>query len=100
MNEQLILNIIDQIEGQMLWLLVKLVAAGIILLMLKSFILRIVGYLKFRMNEQFGLKSKVRIRGVEGEIEDYDIKWIYVKTDQGMVIIPIEGWKKEKWTLI
>lgn len=100
MNEKILLDILNQVEGQMLWLLVKLMVVGVIILMLKSFMQRIVAYIGFRINKQLGKRSKVRIRGIEGEIEDFDTKWIYVKTNQGMELIPIENWKKEKWALI
>ena len=100
MPDKIILNILNQIEGQMLWLLVKLIAAGVFALMIKGFVQRTAAYLQFRMDKNLGVGVKVKVHGTEGEIADYNMRWIFIKTDQGKEIIPIKDFLKERWILI
>lgn len=100
MNEKLILDILGQIEGRLLWLLVKLILAGVIVMMLKGFIQSVVAYLQFALNRRLGLGVKVKIRGVAGKITDYNLRWIIVATEEGEEIIATRRWHFEKWTTL
>lgn len=100
MNQQLILNIINQVETQAIWLIIKIMFAIIVVFILQGFAQRIAAYLQFRFSKKLGTGIKVRVRGIEGKIEDYNLRWIIIKTDSGMEMLPIKSWQGEKWTLL
>ena len=100
MNEQLILKIVESVEPQLFWLLLKFIAIGIVLLVIKDRIDGTVAYIAFRLNKRLGLKTRVRVRGIEGEIVDYNFHWIFVKHKDGMELINMQRQRFEKWTLL
>jgi hypothetical protein len=100
MNEQLILNILNQIETQAIWLIVKAMLVIIVVLILQGFAQRVAAYIQFRFSKKLGTGIRVRVQGIEGKIEDYNLRWIIIKTDSGMEMLPIKGWQGEKWTLL
>lgn len=95
-----ILNIVNQIESEAFWLLLKLIGVGIVLLALKGWMEGVVAYIQFRLNRRLGLGVKVRVRGAEGKIIDYNLSWILVETKSGIEIISMKRQRFEKWTLL
>lgn len=101
MNEkQLILEIANQIEPQLFFLLLKLLTIGVIVLMLKGFVESVVAYIQFRLNPRLAIGVKVRVRDKEGIITGCTLNWIFVKHDKGTEIILIRRWRFEKWSLL
>ena len=98
-NKQ-VLEIVNQIEPTLFWLLLKFIAVGIIVLTLKGYIESVVAYIQFRLDKRLGLGVKVRIRGIEGKIIDYSFSWILIEHKDGIEIISMRRAKFEKWTLL
>jgi hypothetical protein len=100
MNEQLILKIVESIEPQLLWLFLKLIAIGIVLLVLKGYIESAAAYINFRLDKRLGLGVRVRVRGIEGKIIDYSFSYILIEHKDGIEIISMRRAKFERWTLL
>lgn len=99
--EKEVLQILDQVEPRLYWLLAKLVVALILVLVIKARIDNIVAYIMFRINKDLNKGVHVMVRGVKGKIDNFNTQSIYVVTDEGSIeIIPISRWRFEKWTLI
>ena len=100
MPEKIILKTISQIEPQVFWMLIKLLAVGIIVLMLKGFMENVVAYMQFRIDRRLGLGVKVKVRGTEGKITNYTFSWVFITTEKGVVLVAIKRWRFEAWELI
>jgi len=100
MSEKVILDVLNQIEGRLLWLILKLILAGIILLVIKSFIESMVAYILLTSNKHLGIGVPIKVRGVEGKIVRYGWRMIFVETVEGEEIILTKKWQNEKWTLL
>ena len=87
MNEQLILKIIESVEPQLFWLLLKFITIGVVLLIIKGYIESMAAYIQFRLDKRLGLGVKVKVRGIEGKIIDYSFSWILIKHEDGTEII-------------
>ena len=100
MTEQVILDAVSKIEPELFWMIVKLFGVGIAILILKGFIENIVAYIQFRFDRRLSIGVKVKIRGVAGEITDYTFSWVFVKTDEGVILVAIKRWRFEAWQLL
>lgn len=100
MNDKLLVDIINQIEPQLFWLLLKFMAAGVILLVVKGYMESVAAYIQFRLDKRLNLDVRVKVRGIEGRIVDYNMSWIFVKHEGGMEIILIRRWRFEKWCIV
>lgn len=100
MNEKVILDIIQQIEPQLFWLLLKLFIAGIGVLLLKGFAESITAYVQFRLDKRLGVGVKVRLRGFEGKIIDYNFSWVFIKVESGIELVVMKRWRFEKWAVL
>lgn len=100
MKEQVILDIIQRIEPQLFWLFLKFIGVGVVLLVMKGYIESIAAYVQFRLQKKLGQDSRVRVRGKEGKIIDYNFSWIFVRTDDSVEIISMKRWRFEKWAVV
>lgn len=100
MNEKIILDVVSQIEPKLFWLLLKFIAIGVIVLVLKGYIEGMAAYITFRLDRRLGLGVKVRVRGIEGKLIDYSFSWILIEHKGGVEIISMKRAKFEKWTLL
>lgn len=100
MNEKIILEAVSKIEPQIFWMLLKLFGIGVAVLLIRGLIESIAAYLQFRWNKQLGFKVEVRVRGIEGEIVNYNLSWIMVQTKDGTELIAMKKWRSQKWTII
>jgi hypothetical protein len=100
MNEQFMLKIAESVEPELLWLFLKFMTIGIVLLVIKGYIEGMAAYIAFRLDKRLNLEVKVRVRGIEGKIVGYNPSWIFVKHKEGMEIILMRRWRFEKWTII
>lgn len=100
MNEKIILDIVNQIEPQLFFLLLKFIGVGIVLLVIKGYIESVAAYIQFRLDKRLGLGVKVKVRGIEGKIVDYSFSWILIEHEKGIEIISMKRAKFEKWTLL
>lgn len=100
MNEKIILDAINQIQAEAFWLLLKLIAAGIIFLMLKAFVEKVVAYLLFRWDKDLGVGVKVFARGQEGIVKDFNLSCIYIECNDRIIIIRTRRWLFEKIDLV
>lgn len=98
--ETQIIEIVNQIETEAFWLLLKLIGVGITLLVIKGYIESAAAYIQFRLDKRLGLGVKVRVRDIEGKIVDYSFSWILVEHEKGIEIISMRRAKFEKWTLL
>ena len=95
-----ILNIINHVESEAFWLLLKLILAGIILLVIKALVEKIVAYLLFRWNKNLGKGVRVFIQGQQGEIKDYNLSCIFIHTQDRIIIVNMRRWVFEKIALV
>ena len=100
MTEQVILNAVSKIEPELFWMIVKLFGVGIVILIFKGFIENIVAYTQFRFDRRLSIGVKVKIRGIEGQISDYTFSWVFIKTDEGIILVAIKRWRFEAWQLL
>jgi len=100
MIDKQVLEIVNQIEPTLFWLLIKFIAVGIIVLILKGYIESAVAYIQFRLDKRLGLGVKVKVRGIEGKIIDYSFSYILVEHKAGIEIISMRRAKFEKWALL
>lgn len=98
--ETQIIEIVNQIETEAFWLLLKLIGVGIILLVMKGFVENVVAYIQFRLNPRLAIGVRVRVRDREGIITGCSLNWIFIKHDKGIEIILIRRWRFEKWSLL
>lgn len=98
--EKELLSVLNQIESRALWLLIKLMAAGILVMIVKSYLQRIAAYVQFSTNKQLGVGRHVKVRGMTGVIKWYNTRFIFVDTEEGQELIPIGRWIYEKWTVL
>lgn len=100
MNEKIILDAINQIQVEAFWLFLKLIAAGVIFLMIKAFVEKVVAYLQFRWDKDLGVGVKVFARGQEGTITDFNLSCIYISCNDRVIIIRTRRWLFEKIDLV
>ena len=100
MTEQVVLDAVSKIEPELFWMIVKLFGVGILILVLKGFMENVVAYTQFRIDKRLGIGVGVKIRGTEGQIIDYTFSWVFVETDEGIILVAIRRWRFEAWQLL
>ena len=100
MTEKLVIDLITKIEPQLFYLLIKLMLAGLAILLLKGVLENLVAWIQFSLNKRLGIGVRVMVRGKIGKISWFNSKWIFVETDDGEIIIPTKRWMLEKWTVL
>ena len=100
MEQKIILDIIESVEPKLWVMLAKIGIAGVLVLILKSKMESISSYVMFALNKELGKNTKVRVRGVDGVITDYNIRWIVVTVSNGVMLIPMVRWKYEQFTVL
>ena len=100
MLEQQVLEAIN-ILAPMVWSgIFKLAIAIIIALVIKKFIENISSYIMFFINKDISKNVAIRINGKEGYIEDYNFRFITIKTLDGFKqYIPISRWIFQTWEI-
>lgn len=98
--EKQVLEIINQIEPQLFWLLLKFIGIGIVLLVIKGHMESMAAYINFRLDKRLGLDVKVQVRGIKGKIIDYNFSWILIKHKDGTELISMRRFRFEKWALL
>ena len=79
---------------------IKLIGAGIVLLVIKGYIEKIAAYLQFRWNKDLKVGVKVFVRGQEGVIENYTLSSIFIRTKDRIIIISMRRWIYEGFSLM
>lgn len=100
MTEKVILEAISKIEPELFWMVVKLFGVGIVLLILKGYVENIAAYLQFRFDRRLGIGVEIKVRGVEGKIINYTFSWIFIRTEEGVILVAIKRWRFEAWQLL
>jgi len=100
MTEKTILNIISNLEPHLFFLLFKLLLAGFAVLFLKAILENLVAYVQFSSNKRLGIGVKVRVRGKPGKISWFNLRWIFVHTQDGEEIIAMKRWMYEQWAVL
>jgi len=100
LTEKLVIDLITKIEPQLFYLLIKLMLAGLAILLLKGVLENLVAWIQFSLNKRLGIGVRVMVRGKIGKISWFNSKWIFVETDDGEIIIPTKRWMLEKWTVL
>ena len=99
--EQKVLEVLDAVEPELYWMLAKLIAAWIAFLLFKALVVNLVSYFLFSFNKQLGIGVHVKIRNHSGVIHFYNIRWIFIWTeDNGEIHIRTQKWREEKWMLL
>ncbi len=98
--ESQIIQILNAITPELWFLFFKLIIALLIVLVLKDMVSTFVNYLVFRTSKFISKNVQVKINGVDGFIEDYNIRAIFIRTKGGdLKIIPMNRWRYQDWTI-
>jgi hypothetical protein len=103
--QQEVMDIFNLLKDEAVLLLtwgivISFTATGVALF-LKNIVENMVAYFLFMTNKRLGINVRVEIRQKKGTITDYNKRWIFIKTDDGgVIIVPIKGWQSEKWVLL
>jgi len=100
MTEKTILQLVSHIEPQLFWLFFKLLLAGFVVLFLKAMLENLIAYIQFSNNKRLGIGVNVRIRGKIGKISWFNLRWIFVRTQDSEEIILMKRWMYEQWAVL
>lgn len=100
MSEKLIIDLINEIEPQLFYLLIKLMLAGLALLLVKGILENIVAWIQFSLNKRLGIGVRVMVRGKVGKISWFNSRWIFIDVDDGEIAIPMKRWMFEQWQVL
>jgi len=100
LTDKLIIDLISKLELPIFYLLLKIMLAGVALLLVKGILENIVAWIQFSLNKRLGIGVRVMVRGKVGKISWFNSKWIFVKTDDGEIIIPTRRWTLEQWMVL
>ena len=98
--ETQIFNILNAISLEMWYLLFQFIIAFLLFLLIKDTITTLTNYLVFRTSKFISKNVRVEINGVDGFIEDYNLRAIFIRTDEGdLKIVPMNRWRYQDWTI-
>ena len=98
--ETQIFQILNAITLDMWFVFFQFVFAFLIFLLIKDTISTLTNYLVFRTSKFISKNVRVNINGVDGFIEDYNLRAIFIRTDEGdLKIVPMNRWRFQDWTI-
>ena len=98
--EQEILQIVNAIAPHMWWALAKIFVVILLAIITKRMLESVASYVVFFLNKDISKNVKVRVNGRSGYIEDYNVRFITIKTTDGYrLYIPITRWIYQQWEI-
>ena len=96
-QKKIILEIIQSVKPELWWMLFVSCIVVVALLMIKGILETVVAYINFRADRFLKEGAKVNVRGEDGKIIDFNLRWIKVQTDKKEILILMRHWQKEHW---
>ena len=95
-------EIITAIKPELLYTLGQLSILGIAILVLRNIWITVAAYIAFRTNRDIGKHVKVMIKGREGIITHFNIRFIFIKfkDNNHELIMPMKTWENHDWEII
>ena len=100
MDSSEIIELVNKLDEQVLFIGFKFLAGVVILMMLKTIAENIVGSLMFRFDNHISIGSPVEIYGKKGRIKEASLFSITIETDCGYVRVPSKHWRTSKVILL
>ena len=98
--ENQIIQILNAITPELWFLFFKFIIAFLIIWIIKDIISTFTNYLVFRTSKFISKNVEVNINGIDGFIEDYNMRAIFVRTIGGdLKIVPMNRWRFQDWTI-
>ena len=99
---QAIRDIITAIKPELWWTLGQVFIIGLAVITLRNIWVTLAAYIAFRTNKDIGKHVKVSIKGREGIITHFTIRFIFIrfKDNHNELIIPMRLWENRDWELI
>ena len=98
--ETQIIQMLNAISFDLWIMFFKFIIAFLIVWVIKDMISTFVNYLVFRSSKFISKNVQVKINGVNGFIEDYNMRAIFIRTMGGdLKIIPMNRWRYQDWTI-
>ncbi len=96
--ETAVQDIVTAVKPELWWMLLQACAILLIVLILKKVFENYSAYIMFKLNKNLGVGTRIIINGMDGVIENYDRSSIYIRVDEGNVLmIPIARWRFQNW---
>ena len=91
-------DIVTAVKPELWWMLAQACIILLVVLVLKKVFENYSAYIMFKMNKNLGVGTRIIINGMDGVIENYDRSSIYIRVDEGNVLmIPIARWRFQNW---
>ena len=99
MDKQVIQDVINVVTPELIYLILKIIIAGLVFYGFKGFVTSITSYLKLR-NSLWGLNTKLLVDGKIGYIKNITFKEVIVEiSHQETVYIPIDNFLRMNKTV-
>jgi len=93
MNSSEIIELINKLDEQIVYMIIKFMIGIIILMLFKIIAENIVGYIMFRIDEHINIGAPVEVYGKKGRIKETSLFVITIETDCGYIRIPTKDWR-------
>ena len=100
MDSAQIIELMNKLDEQVVFIVMKFLLGVIILMLLKTVAENIVGYLMFRFDGHISIGTPVDIYGKKGRIKEASIFTISIETDCGYIRVPCKYWRTSKAILL
>ena len=96
--ETAVADIVTAVKPELWWMLAQACIILLVVLILKKVFENYSAYIMFKLNKNLGVGTRIIINGMDGVIENYDKSSIYIRVDEGNVLmIPIARWRFQNW---
>jgi hypothetical protein len=96
--ERAVAEIVMAVKPELWYMLGQACIGFIIILVLKKVLENYSAYIMFKLNKNLGIGTRIIVEGMDGVIENYDRSSIYIRVDEGNVLmIPIARWRFQNW---
>lgn len=95
-TNELTVELIKIFNENLINILIQFIFIGVVLMLIKTIVEAIVGYILFRIDNFISIGSPVEIYNKKGRIQDVNIFTITVETECGFLRIPTKGWRTSK----
>ena len=96
--ETAVADIVTAVKPELWWMLAQACIILLAVLILKKVFENYSAYIMFKLNKNLGVGTRIIINSMDGVIENYDKSSIYVRVDEGNVLmIPIARWRFQNW---
>jgi hypothetical protein len=96
--ERAVAEVVTAVKPELWYMLAQACVIFVIVLVLKRVFENYSAYIMFKLNKNLGVGTRIMVNGMDGVIENYDRSSIYIRVDEGNVLmIPIARWRYQNW---